>query len=134
MPATAALRIGQLSRLTGASPKALRLYERLGLFPAPPRQGSYRVYQQAHLDAVSLIRQAQALGFRLQELQALAAQAPLVQAVGLGLALQAVRSKRDSLGQQLAALQHQAQALAMFEQRLQQAHRDACECPQLGGA
>ena len=36
--------IGRLSELTGATPKAIRLYESLGLIPVPRRQGAYRVY------------------------------------------------------------------------------------------
>lgn len=69
------LRIGALARLSGAAPKALRLYEALGLIPEPRRQGSYRIYEQRHLDAARLIRQAQAVGFKLQELRALTASA-----------------------------------------------------------
>jgi DNA-binding transcriptional MerR regulator len=131
LSATGVLLIGQVSQLTGASPKAVRLYEALGLLPTPRRQGSYRVYEQEHVEVVALIRQAQALGFKLQELQALAAQGPLAEAVGLGLALQAVRQKRLDLAAQMAALQAQARSLEEFELMLADAHRAACECPQL---
>ena len=124
------MRIGELGRLTGATPKALRLYEELGLLPAPRRLGSYRVYRREHLEAVVLIRQAQTLGFKLQELQQLATQGPLVQAVGLGLALQAVQQKRIELEQQIAAMQARAQRLDAFTQVLQDAHQAACECPE----
>ncbi|MBT9494017.1 MAG: MerR family transcriptional regulator [Paucibacter sp.] len=125
------MRIGALSQLTGASPKALRLYEELGLLPTPRRSGSYRVYEQEHVDAVMLIRQAQGLGFKLRDLQALASQAPLVEAVSLKLALQAVKDKRQELAQQIAALQAQALQLAQFEADLAGAHELACACPQL---
>lgn len=128
------LRIGALSRLTGASPKALRLYEELGLLPAPARQGAYRVYTQQHVDVVGLIRQAQALGFKLQELRALAGQAPLLEAVGLGLALDAVRHKRAETDLRLQALQEQSRRLAEFEALLRSAHKLACECQQATAA
>lgn len=127
------LRIGQVSKLSGASPKALRLYESLGLIPVPARQGKYRVYGPLHVDAVLLIREAQALGFRLKELQQLAAQAPLLELVGLGLALQAVQSKRVALAQQQRALQRQQDALREFERRLQQAREAACQCTEWSG-
>jgi DNA-binding transcriptional MerR regulator len=117
--------------LTGASPKALRLYEELGLLPKPKRSGSYRVYQQDHMDAVMLIRQAQSLGFKLRDLQALAAQGPLVEAVSLSLAQQAVQGKRLELAQQIADLQAQALRLQQFEAALAGAHELACACPQL---
>lgn len=127
----AGLRIGALARLTGASPKALRLYEQLGLLPTPRRSGSYRVFEQEHVDAVILIRQAQSLGFKLRDLQSLATQAPLVEAVSLNLALQAVQLKRQELAQQISDLQEQAQRLAQFEAVLVGAHELACACPQL---
>lgn len=60
--------IGELARLTGATPKALRHYEALGLLGQVPRAGAYRRYSQHDLTQVTLIRQAQSLGFRLAEL------------------------------------------------------------------
>jgi MerR family copper efflux transcriptional regulator len=125
------LRIGALSQLTGASPKALRLYEELGLLPTPRRDGAYRMYEQDHVDAVMLIRQAQSLGFKLRDLQSLATQGPLVEAVSLSLALRAVQAKRQELAQQIADLQMQALRLQQFESTLAGAHELACACPQL---
>src|SRR5690554_5382293 len=36
--------IGKLAEMTGATRKAIRLYESLGLIPVPSRNGNYRVY------------------------------------------------------------------------------------------
>ncbi len=63
--------IGQASRQSGVSAKAIRHYESLGLMPAVPRRGSYRLYQAEHIDAIRLIRKAQSLGFTLAELRQL---------------------------------------------------------------
>jgi DNA-binding transcriptional MerR regulator len=63
------MRISELAKLSGASIKALRLYESKQLLPPVPRTGKYRDYQPVHLEQVRLIRQAQALGFKLSELQ-----------------------------------------------------------------
>lgn len=63
--------IGQASRHSGVSAKAIRHYESLGLMPAVPRRGSYRLYQAEHIDAIRLIRKAQSLGFTLAELRQL---------------------------------------------------------------
>lgn len=123
--------IGQICRLTGATPKAVRLYESLGLLPPARRRGSYRVFDQEHVDAVALIRQAQQLGFKLKELQSLASQGPLVEAVSLGFARQAVEQKREALAQQIADLQAQAGHLAAFAALLAGAHELACACPQV---
>ncbi len=60
--------IGEIARLAGTSPKALRHYEALGLLGDVRRAGAYRVYTQQDLAQVKLIRQAQTLGFRLAEL------------------------------------------------------------------
>jgi DNA-binding transcriptional MerR regulator len=60
--------IGPLSRATGATPKAIRLYESLGLLKGVLRQGAYRIYSENHVRQVLLIRRAQALGFKLAEL------------------------------------------------------------------
>jgi len=65
------LTIGQASRHSGVSAKAIRHYESLGLIPVVPRRGNYRLYDAAHLDAIRLIRKAQSLGFTLAELRQL---------------------------------------------------------------
>lgn len=64
------LYIGALARLTGASVKAIRLYEAMGLLGPVPRLGVYRVYTARHVAQVRLIKQAQALGIRLSGMQA----------------------------------------------------------------
>lgn len=63
--------IGQVAVLTGATRKAIRLYEELGLFPSPERTGNYRTYSQHHLTIIGMIKRAQALGFKLSELSPL---------------------------------------------------------------
>ena len=44
--------IGQLAALTGATPKAIRHYEKLGLLPVAKRQGKYRVYENLDVQSV----------------------------------------------------------------------------------
>lgn len=63
--------IGKVSRLTGASPKAIRLYEKLGLIPSPDRIGKYRNYGHKDVELIRIIKQAQRLGFKLSEIQEL---------------------------------------------------------------
>lgn len=41
------MRIGEIARRTGASAKAIRLYEARGLLGAVARAGSYRQYGEA---------------------------------------------------------------------------------------
>lgn len=60
--------ISELGRRAKASPKAIRLYESLGLLGEVGRKGTYRVYSEHDVQQVQLIRQVQALGFRLAEM------------------------------------------------------------------
>ncbi|WP_157313944.1 MerR family transcriptional regulator [Chitinibacter sp. GC72] len=62
--------IGELAKLSGASAKAIRHYESLGLLGRVERQGVYRVYGQQDVQVVQWIKQAQSLGFRLAEIVA----------------------------------------------------------------
>ncbi|MBA5763996.1 MerR family transcriptional regulator [Vibrio sp. 404] len=63
--------IGEVSKKTGASPKAIRLYESLGLLVQIKREGTYRVYDQGDVEFIKLIREAQTLGVSLSDLKKL---------------------------------------------------------------
>ncbi|MDA8372514.1 MAG: MerR family transcriptional regulator [Nocardiopsaceae bacterium] len=52
------MRIGELSRLTGASPRSLRYYEQQGLISSDRRDNGYRDYGD---DAVLVVRNVRAL-------------------------------------------------------------------------
>ena len=65
------MRISEVARRSGASQKAIRLYEARGLLGAVPRINRYRDYNEQDLNLVLLIRQALALGFRLADVAAL---------------------------------------------------------------
>jgi len=59
------MRISEVSRLTGASAKAIRLYEARGLLPPVPRLNRYRDYSGQDVAWVQLILQALRLGITL---------------------------------------------------------------------
>ncbi|MEG2804844.1 MerR family transcriptional regulator [Stenotrophomonas sp.] len=65
------MRISEVARRSGASQKAIRLYEARGLLAPVPRINRYRDYSEQELNLVLLIRQALALGFRLADVAAL---------------------------------------------------------------
>ncbi|RSZ60266.1 MerR family DNA-binding protein [Massilia atriviolacea] len=60
--------ISELGRRANASPKAIRLYESLGLLGEVGRKGTYRIYSEQNVQQVQLIRQVQALGFKLADM------------------------------------------------------------------
>ncbi len=67
------LYIGKVAEITGASRKAIRHYEALGLLPRAPRRGKYRVYSERDVFLVHMIKHAQSFGFSLAELKGLVA-------------------------------------------------------------
>ena len=68
------LLIGEVAKRSGASRKALRLYEAAGILPEPRRTPSgYRVYSSEALDLLAFVRQAQRLGFTLDEIKEIVA-------------------------------------------------------------
>jgi MerR family copper efflux transcriptional regulator len=62
------LHIGQAAKRSGATVKAIRHYEQIGLLTEVQRIGSYRVYEEKHIQQIQLIKCAQQLGFSLKEL------------------------------------------------------------------
>lgn len=64
------LKIGEVSKRSGVSIEALRFYEKGGLLDRPSRTyGGYRVYGEDVLERLAFIKQAQALGFSLDEIR-----------------------------------------------------------------
>jgi DNA-binding transcriptional MerR regulator len=64
------LKIGEVSKRSGVGVEALRFYEKSGLLERPSRTyGGYRVYGEDVLDRLAFIKQAQALGFSLDEIR-----------------------------------------------------------------
>jgi DNA-binding transcriptional MerR regulator len=95
--------IGELAAQAGATPKAIRLYESLGLLGRVQRVGKYRIYTEQHVVQVRLIKQAQAMGFRLAEV-APAMQGRRTEPDWATLALQ-VDQRRVDIAQEVARLQ-----------------------------
>lgn len=61
--------IGEASKQTGLSIKAIRFYEEIGLIERPQRVGRYRVYQASTIELLVLIKEAKALGIPLAQLK-----------------------------------------------------------------
>jgi DNA-binding transcriptional MerR regulator len=64
-----ALKIGEVSRLSGIGIEALRFYEKQGLLGRPARtESGYRLYDAEVLERLEFIKRAQVLGFSLAEI------------------------------------------------------------------
>lgn len=116
------MRINSIAVLTGATQKALRYYEALGLLGTVPRQGRYRAYGAAHVELVALIRRAQRFGFSLAEL---AAARDGQGGIDWGRVLHLVRHKQGQLQLEQARLARQIDELAAIARELSQ-------CPEIG--
>ena len=69
------LNIGEAAAAAGVTPKMIRHYEALGLIPEPPRTDSgYRLYGEREVAMLRFIRQSRALGFSMQQIEALLSQ------------------------------------------------------------
>ena len=64
------MKIGDLAQQSGLSTKAIRYYEDIGVLPDPERSSNgYRSYDKGVVDRIGFIRDAQAAGLSLTEIQ-----------------------------------------------------------------
>lgn len=69
-PERPTLKIGEVAKRSGIGIEALRFYERSSVLESPSRtESGYRVYDEAVLERLAFIKQAQALGFSLDEVK-----------------------------------------------------------------
>ena len=104
--------IGEFARLAGTTPKAVRLYEQIGLLPEPRRRGKYRVYRAEDLEWVGFIREAQRLGCKLGELVPLLADVTSLDHFPWQKVEQLIADKLAQIEAEVARLQRQHRGLS----------------------
>jgi DNA-binding transcriptional MerR regulator len=110
MTEDAMLRIGQLARETGLTAKTLRFYEQAGLIrPARRTAAGYRLYEEGAVERLGLVRNAQDLGFSLDDVRMI---------------LDAGDAGKDPCVHTLALVDRQLDRLAVHEKRLRQLRKD----------
>lgn len=109
--------IGELAGLTGATRKAIRLYESLGLIPTPDRKGQYRVYSERYVILVKMIRRAQAVGFSLAELKEIIALKAGSNRFPIEMANELIAMKREKLRNDMSEI-------VSLDQRLTELHEE----------
>jgi len=120
-------RIGEVAERSGVSIDTVRYYERRNLLRKAPRTaGGYRVFTSDSIDRVLFIKQAQQLGFSLEEIGVLLTNRDCVRV-------------RDLLNAKLADLDARMKAMQSFRETLSQylveceselkQHPGSVECP-----
>ncbi|MCC7307134.1 MAG: heavy metal-responsive transcriptional regulator [Acidobacteria bacterium] len=111
------LRIGDVAARSNVSIDTIRYYERRDLLPKAPRSdGGYRLFTSQSVDRVLFIKQAQELGFSLEEIAALLSAGETSDC----------RHVHDLLDGKLAELDRKLKAMQEFRTKLK-SYLDECE-------
>jgi MerR family transcriptional regulator, repressor of the yfmOP operon len=123
------LRIGDVARLAGTTPRTIRYYEELGLLPQAPGRpsGGHRLYTQAEVDRLrEVMRLKELLGVSLQELRELLAAEEARAAVRAELSRDDVEPerRRELLNQALGHLDRQVELVERRAHDLAKLHEE----------
>jgi DNA-binding transcriptional MerR regulator len=128
--AAASLRIGDVAKLAGTTPRTIRYYEELGLLPRVPERpsGGHRLYSPEEVERLrEVIRLKELLGVTLQELKDLLAAEEARAAVRAELRREDVAPERrrelleeaqGHIDRQLQLVEHRAGELARLRAEL----------------
>jgi MerR family transcriptional regulator, repressor of the yfmOP operon len=133
--AHASLRIGDVARLVGTTPRTIRYYEEIGLLPEAPARvsGQHRLYTQEEVERLrEVMRLKELLGVSLEELKTLLTAEEARAEVRAQLRREDVIPERrlellgEALGhidRQLELVRHRAAELARLEQELSETRK-----------
>jgi DNA-binding transcriptional MerR regulator len=131
----APLRIGDVARLAGTTPRTIRYYEEIGLLPETPTRpsGGHRLYSAAEVERLrEVMRLKHLLGVSLEELKTLLTAEEARAEVRAQLRADGVDSERrrelltESLGhieRQLELVEHRAVELSKLKDELSETRR-----------
>lgn len=108
--------IGEAAKRSGASVRAIRLYESMGLLKVA-RAGSYRVFSEADIKFIQMIKDAQSLGVHLSELL------PLIdeeQGFNWSKALCILEEKQQNIAAQIKSLEVLNARIGEYHQAIKQ--------------
>jgi DNA-binding transcriptional MerR regulator len=134
-PHAESLRIGDVARLVGTTPRTIRYYEEIGLLPEAPTRpsGRHRVYTEAEVERLrEVMRMKELLGVSLEELKTLLTAEEARAEVRAQLRREDVDGERrrellsEALGhldRQLALVRHRAAELGKLEDELSETRK-----------
>ena len=135
IPTEPSLRIGDVAKLVGTTPRTIRYYEELGLLPEAPSRpsGGHRVYSDAEVEQLrEVMRLKNLLGVSLEQLKTLLTAEEARAAVRAQLRRDDVHPERrrellsEALGhidRQLALVKGRAAELAKLQEELCETHK-----------
>ena len=110
--------IGEASKASGASIKAIRLYEQLGLLPNITRINSYRVFTEEHILLIKFIKIAQKFDFKLSELKEIIY--PENGSISWEKIREAIETKENKIAKEILRLQNIKTQLSGYSQEIQE--------------
>jgi MerR family transcriptional regulator, repressor of the yfmOP operon len=134
-PTEPSLRIGDVARLVGTTPRTIRYYEEIGLLPQAPARpsGQHRLYTDTEVERLrEVMRLKDLLGVSLEQLKTLLAAEEARAAVRVQLRREDVdpERRRELLGEALGHIDRQlelvrgrAAELAKLEEELSETHK-----------
>lgn len=131
-PMNDGLRIGEVAKRAGVSIDTLRYYEKVRLLPRTSRsEGGFRLFAPEHVERVRFIKQAQQLGFSLDEIRGLLASGGAEECMRVRDLLRSKLSEMDERLKSIRAFRRVlARHLSACEAELEQQRDSAC-CPVL---
>ncbi len=118
--------IGQASKKSGATVKAIRLYEELGLLPNISRENSYRVFTEEDIFIIKFIKIAQTFDFKLSELKdVIYPQGNLANWENIR---RAISSKEQKITKEISRLQNHKKDLDSYSDEIKQCLSDYSDC------
>jgi DNA-binding transcriptional MerR regulator len=126
------LRIGDVARLVGTTPRTIRYYEEIGLLPEAPARpsGQHRLYSDAEVERLrEVMRLKDLLGVSLEELKTLLSAEEARAEVRAQLRRDDVDAerRRELLGEALGHLDRQLELVRHRAAELAKLERELCE-------
>ena len=131
-PRGESLRIGDVARLVGTTPRTIRYYEEIGLLPEAPARpsGRHRLYTQAEVERLrEVMRLKQLLGVSLEELKTLLTAEEARAEVRVQLRREDVEPprRRELLNEALGHIDHQLELVRHRAGELAKLEHELCE-------
>ena len=108
--------IGEASKVSGATVKAIRLYEKLGLLPNIARVNSYRIFTEEDILLIKFIKIAQKVDFKLSELKEIIY--PVEETVNWEKIREAIDLKEKNISDEILRLQKNKKQLGSYSEEI----------------